>query len=83
MAKTVREIRARDPNFDMVKFLRSLREDVRPVITVGGPHLHSQDSTLYYCSMLAIWICLWLLTASTYAFSALLQAGFCAGYHWR
>jgi hypothetical protein len=36
MAKTVREIRARDPNFDMVKFLRSLRHDVRPVITVGA-----------------------------------------------
>ncbi len=34
MAKTVREIRARDPDFDMVKFLRSLRQDVRPVITV-------------------------------------------------
>ena len=32
VAKTVREIRARDPAFDMVAFLRSLRTDVQPVI---------------------------------------------------
>ena len=32
MAKTVREIRARDPGFDMIKFLRALKQDVKPVI---------------------------------------------------
>lgn len=32
MAKTVREIRARDPAFDMIKFLRALKLDVKPVI---------------------------------------------------
>ena len=32
VAKTVREMRARDPAFDMVAFLRSLRNDVQPVI---------------------------------------------------
>lgn len=32
MAKTVREIRARDPAFDMIKFLRALKQDVKPVI---------------------------------------------------
>ena len=32
MAKTVREMRARDPAFDMIKFLRALKLDVQPVI---------------------------------------------------
>ncbi|EIE24514.1 Tim44-domain-containing protein [Coccomyxa subellipsoidea C-169] len=32
VAKTVREIRARDPNFDMVRFLRNLKQDIQPVI---------------------------------------------------
>ncbi|CAL8467508.1 g7046 [Coccomyxa elongata] len=32
VAKTVREIRSRDPNFDMVRFLRNLKQDVQPVI---------------------------------------------------
>lgn len=34
MAKTVREMRARDPTFDMIKFLRALKQDVKPVIQV-------------------------------------------------
>ena len=33
-AKTVKEMRARDPAFDMIKFLRSLKQDVKPVIQV-------------------------------------------------
>ena len=32
VAKAVREMRARDPTFDMVSFLRSVRGDVQPVI---------------------------------------------------
>lgn len=37
-ARALREIRARDPSFDMVAFLRSLKVDVRTVIKVraGG-----------------------------------------------
>lgn len=35
VAKTVREIRSRDPNFDMVRFLRNLKQDVQPVIQVS------------------------------------------------
>ena len=35
MAKTVREIRARVPNFDMVRFLRNLKQDIQPVIQVS------------------------------------------------
>ena len=31
-AKTYREMRARDPAFDMIKFLRALKQDVQPVI---------------------------------------------------
>ena len=31
-AKTYREMRARDPTFDMIKFLRALKQDVQPVI---------------------------------------------------
>jgi import inner membrane translocase subunit TIM44 len=37
VAKTVREVRARDPAFDMVAFLRSLRQDVAPVIQARTP----------------------------------------------
>lgn len=33
-ARALREIRARDPSFDMVDFLRSLRDDVQVVIKV-------------------------------------------------
>ena len=32
VAKAVREMRTRDPTFDMVSFLRSVRGDVQPVI---------------------------------------------------
>jgi len=35
-ARALREIRARDPSFDMVTFLRNLRHDVGVVIKVGG-----------------------------------------------
>ena len=35
-ARALREIRARDPSFDMVTFLRNLRSDVQTVIKVGG-----------------------------------------------
>lgn len=35
VAKTVREIRSRDPSFDMVRFLRNLKQDVQPVIQVS------------------------------------------------
>lgn len=36
-AKTVKEMRARDPAFDMIKFLRALKQDVKPVIQVRVP----------------------------------------------
>lgn len=35
-ARALREIRARDPAFDMVTFLRNLKQDVGVVIKVGG-----------------------------------------------
>ncbi len=37
-AKTVKEMRARDPAFDMIKFLRALKQDVKPVIQVRASH---------------------------------------------
>lgn len=37
VAKAVREMRARDPTFDMVSFLRSVRGDVQPVIQARVP----------------------------------------------
>ena len=35
-AKTYREMRARDPAFDMIKFLRALKQDVQPVIQASA-----------------------------------------------
>ena len=37
-AKTVKEMRARDPAFDMIKFLRALKQDVKPVIQVSASY---------------------------------------------
>lgn len=49
VAKTVREIRARDPNFDMVRFLRNLKQDIQPVIQVSTLH-HAQAPSIHYLS---------------------------------
>ena len=35
-ARALREIRSRDPAFDMVTFLRNLKQDVRTLIQVGA-----------------------------------------------
>ncbi len=49
VAKTVREIRARDSNFDMVRFLRNLKQDIQPVIQVSTLH-HAQAPPIHYLS---------------------------------
>lgn len=55
VAKTVREIRARDPNFDMVRFLRNLKQDVAPVIQVCvAPFLNFGNSPFQYLVVMCI-----------------------------